>query len=128
MRYSSAERKVATSPPLNSQTCLFAKSTAELLKETFKGNNQLIYPLTWVIVLMMVFTIMMETHWLATGLKFFDALYIVPTFQVFFVMSSVIGGAIFFQGESPTQDSGANGSTAAVASEIMILRTSKRHN
>ena len=43
------------------QTCLFAKSTAELLKETFKGNNQLVYVVTWLIVVMMVFTIMMET-------------------------------------------------------------------
>jgi len=79
------------------QTCLFAKSTAEVLKMTFQGNNQLVYFETWAILCAMISTIVLETHFLATGLKYFDALYIVPTFQCFFLASSVIGGAIFFQ-------------------------------
>lgn len=64
---------------------------------TFRGDNQLAFFGTYVIVGTMALTIMMETHWLATGLMFFDALYIVPTFTVFFVLSSVVSGAVYFQ-------------------------------
>ena len=46
---------------------------------------QLKYFFTYVILVGMFFTIAMEQHWLATGLKFFDALYVVPVFQAFFI-------------------------------------------
>lgn len=124
------------------QTCLFAKGTAELLKTTISGNNQvrwerracaacgwcghcslcllgaqLIYPVTYVILLCMLATIFLQTHWLATGmpaaaapvaravslsrrprsgLQYFDALYIVPVFQCFFISVSVAGGGVYY--------------------------------
>ena len=77
---------------LGAQTVLFAKSTAEILKVTFDGDNQFDKVLTYVILVCMFFTIFSQQHWLATGLQFFDALYIVPVFQAFFIGVSVIAG------------------------------------
>ena len=74
-----------------------AKSTAEVLKTTFDGDNQMIYVLTYVILGGMFCTIFLEQHWLASGLVHFDALYIVPVFQAFFIGVSVLGGAVYFQ-------------------------------
>lgn len=78
------------------QTCLFAKSTAEIIKTSIQGDNQMTEPLTYVILLAMGTTIFLEQHWLASGLQYFDALYIVPVFQAFFIGVSVIGGATYF--------------------------------
>lgn len=77
-------------------TCLFAKSTAEILKTTFGGDNQMIYFFTYVILVGMFTCIALEQHWLATGLKYFDALYVVPVFQSFFIGVSVVGGGVYF--------------------------------
>ena len=79
------------------QTVTLAKSTAEVLKTTFDGDNQMIYVLTYVILGGMFCTIFLEQHWLASGLVHFDALYIVPVFQAFFIGVSVLGGAVYFQ-------------------------------
>lgn len=62
---------------------LFAKSFAELIKYSVKGENEFTNPITYVIVVAMLTTIFMQLHWMAAGLKYFDALYIVPVFQVY---------------------------------------------
>jgi hypothetical protein len=45
----------------------------------------------------MVATILMQTHYLAHGLEFFDALFIVPVFQCFFIVLSIMGGALYWK-------------------------------
>lgn len=67
---------------LGAQSVLFAKSTAELLKRTFAGENQLVYAASYAIIAAMLSTILMQLHWLAVGLKWFDAVYVIPVFQV----------------------------------------------
>ncbi|KAF0688255.1 Aste57867_20125 [Aphanomyces stellatus] len=79
------------------QSVMFAKSTGELIKQSARGDNQFTKVLTYVIILGMVLTISLQTHCLSLGLKYFDALYIVPVFQCFFISFSVIGGAVYFQ-------------------------------
>ncbi|ETV95553.1 hypothetical protein H310_10995 [Aphanomyces invadans] len=79
------------------QSVMFAKSTGELLKQSLKGSNQFDKFLTYVIIAALVLTISLETHCLSLGLKYFDALYIVPVFQCFFITFSVIGGAVYFE-------------------------------
>lgn len=77
-------------------TCLFAKSTAEIIKTSVAGENQMVYGATYVILAFMFLCIALEQHWLATGLVHFDALYVVPVFQSFFIGVSVIGGGVYF--------------------------------
>jgi len=87
----------ALSGTIGAQSILCAKSVAEMIKESFDGNNQFVKPLTWVIVLFMVIFIFSQIHWLARGLESFDAVYIVPVFQCFFISVAVVGGAVYFR-------------------------------
>lgn len=86
----------ALSGILGSQSVLFAKSTAEILKVTFTEENQLDSYEPYLIVLAMLATIFSQLHWLAHSLRLFDALLVVPLFQCFFISGGVVGGAVFF--------------------------------
>ena len=79
------------------QSVLMAKTVAILLRATIEGENQFTLGLTYVFLFAMVFTIVVQTHYLATALKYFDALYVVPVFQCFWITGSTAGGAIFYQ-------------------------------
>jgi hypothetical protein len=65
--------------------CLFLLQLAEMIGQSMRGNNQMNYPLTYVFLGCMLFSIFTQLHFLALGLSFFDALYVVPVFQVFFI-------------------------------------------
>ena len=86
----------ALSGVIGAQSTLFAKSTAELLKKTFGGDNQLNNIVTWVIILAMLCTIFGQIHWLTTALKDFNAVLVVPIFQCFFILFSIISGGVYF--------------------------------
>ena len=82
---------------IGAQDVLFAKATAELIKSSIKGENQLIYLSTWFIIVMMVACIFGQIHFLAMALKHFDAVYVVPVFQCFFISGSIIAGAVYYR-------------------------------
>lgn len=79
------------------QNILFGKMVAELLGQTFTGENQLTKPLTYIFVLCMLASIFTQLHFLAVALSFFDALYVVPVFQCFFIVVSTLAGAAYFK-------------------------------
>ena len=89
----------ALSGMLGAQSVLCAKCVAEMFKESARigGEMQFDKPLSWLIVFAMIFFIFSQIHWLARGLESFDAVYIVPVFQCFFITVSVIGGAVYFR-------------------------------
>lgn len=64
-----------------------------MIGSSIRGDNQMIYPLTYVFLLCMFFCVFTQLHFLALGLRFFDALYVVPVFQCFFISVSTLGGA-----------------------------------
>lgn len=70
---------------LGAQSVLFAKSTAELFEESVSGEFQFHKPVSWAILAAMLCCIFSQLHWMAKGLQHFDALYIVPVFQCFFI-------------------------------------------
>ena len=70
---------------LGAQSVLFAKSTAELFEESVSGEFQFHKPVSWAILAAMLCCIFSQLHWMAKGLEHFDALYIVPVFQCFFI-------------------------------------------
>lgn len=86
----------ALSGVFGANSVLFAKSTTELIRLTAEGQNQFGKPLTYVIIGAMFTCIISQTHFLAHGLQFFDALYIIPVFQCFFITFSILGGAVYF--------------------------------
>lgn len=86
----------AMSGTFGAQSILFGKCVAEMLSRTFRGDNQMGYFLTWVFLAGMLAFIFTQLHFLAVALSFFDALYVVPVFQCFFIAISTLGGAAYF--------------------------------
>lgn len=48
-------------------------------------------------LLAMFASVFLQIHWLAHGLQFFDAVFIVPVFQCFFISVSIFGGGVYFK-------------------------------
>lgn len=86
----------ALSGVFGAQSVLFAKSVAELIKTTAEGDNQFVKIGTYMIALCMFSCIFLQIHWLASGLQSFDAVFIVPVFQCFFISISIFGGGVYF--------------------------------
>lgn len=87
----------ALSGVFGAQSVLFAKTNAEMMDVSFRGNNQYDQFLPYLFLPTMLFFIFSQLHWMAVALKNFDALYVVPVFQCFFIIVSTLGGAVFFQ-------------------------------
>ncbi|KAG7391465.1 NIPA-like protein 3 [Phytophthora boehmeriae] len=86
----------ALSGLFGAQSVLFAKSMAELVKTTFEGENQFVTFGAYAITLSMLSCVFLQIHWLAHGLQHFDAVFVVPVFQCFFISISILGGGIYF--------------------------------
>jgi len=76
---------------------LFAKSSAEIIKQTNNGENQFVYPASYFIVLGLVVCLVLQMRLLNTGLSKADALYIVPVYQVMWVIMNTVVGMVYFQ-------------------------------
>ncbi|GMF15975.1 unnamed protein product [Phytophthora fragariaefolia] len=87
----------ALSGIFGAQSVLFAKSMAELLKTTIEGDNQFVTVGAYAITLSMFICVFMQIHWLAHGLQKFDAVFVVPVFQCFFISVSIFGGGVYFK-------------------------------
>eukprot|EP00302_Diacronema_sp_CCMP2436_P024333 CAMPEP_0179922014 /NCGR_PEP_ID=MMETSP0983-20121128/5378_1 /TAXON_ID=483367 /ORGANISM="non described non described, Strain CCMP 2436" /LENGTH=423 /DNA_ID=CAMNT_0021825263 /DNA_START=201 /DNA_END=1472 /DNA_ORIENTATION=- len=77
-------------------TVLLIKSIGELVKETFRGNNQLLRWETYMILLGALFSAPSQLRYLNAGLRHFEALFIVPVFYAFWVFGSITVGGIYF--------------------------------
>eukprot|EP00949_MAST-11_sp_MAST-11-sp1_P004878 g4878.t1 len=82
---------------LGSQSIVFAKSFAELVKAAGKGYPAFAYFATYIIIGAMFTTIFGQIHWLARGLQAFDAVFVVPVFQCSFISFASLGGGIYFR-------------------------------
>ncbi|KAG1698893.1 hypothetical protein DVH05_014277 [Phytophthora capsici] len=87
----------ALSGIFGAQSVLFAKSMAELMKTTIEGDNQFVTFGAYAITLSMLICVFMQIHWLAHGLQMFDAVFVVPVFQCFFISVSIFGGGVYFK-------------------------------
>lgn len=77
-------------------TVLLIKSVGELLKATFRGNNQM---RRWEAYMLLVGALLsgpLQLRYLNAGLRHFESLFIVPVFYGFWVFGSVTVGGIFF--------------------------------
>jgi hypothetical protein len=78
-------------------TSALPQCTAMLLASTFSGKGILfVFWQSYFILLGLGITIFMQIRWLNSGLQRFSALLIVPIFQSFWILVSVIAGMIFF--------------------------------
>lgn len=82
---------------LGGQSLLFAKCVAELMKTTFRGDNQLANPIFYLFLGFMFFFVLSQVHFLNKALILCDALLVVPVFQCTFLSFSTLGGLIYYQ-------------------------------
>jgi hypothetical protein len=87
----------ALSGIVGAQSVLLAKCVGQLLADTLSSNSVLFfYWQSYVIVIGLAISIVWQIRILNDALQQFDALYIVPVFQSFWILTSVLSGMIFF--------------------------------
>ena len=88
---------------LGGQSIIFAKTVIELVKVTFFGKNQGIDYMCfanidfYVYLIAMILVLVAQTNILNLGLKYFEALKIVPVFITFYQIFGVIGGGLYYK-------------------------------
>ncbi|KAG2223574.1 hypothetical protein INT45_001656 [Circinella minor] len=82
---------------ISSQAMLFAKSGLELLiLSVFHHDNQFIYPLTWVLVLALCFTAILQLYYLNRGIRLCDTIILVPLNFCSFNVSCLFNGLVYY--------------------------------
>jgi len=83
---------------MGAQSVLAAKCTGEILVDVLQGRFAVVLsdPRCYLIVICMFLTIFLQIRWLNEGLKSFEAVYVVPVFQSFWILVSVVAGMVFF--------------------------------
>ncbi|KDO21227.1 hypothetical protein SPRG_13727 [Saprolegnia parasitica CBS 223.65] len=81
------------------QSVLLAKSTVELLKSAIWGDgaDAFKHPATYAIISGLVVCLLCQITFLNGGLKRFDALVVIPVYQSFWILTSVLGGIMYFE-------------------------------
>ncbi|KAG7390377.1 NIPA-like protein 3 [Phytophthora pseudosyringae] len=82
------------------QSVLLAKSTVELLKSAIWGDSgfYMFTQLTpYVIIAGLGACLGFQVHFLNGGLARFDALVVIPVYQSFWILTSVLGGIMYFE-------------------------------
>ncbi|ETW01045.1 hypothetical protein H310_06676 [Aphanomyces invadans] len=82
---------------MGGQSVLFAKSTIELVKSLFAGGDCFTHAETYCIIVAMGGCLIAQMHFLNGGLANYDALSVVPIYQAYWIISGVMGGAVYFQ-------------------------------
>lgn len=80
---------------IGAQSILFAKAVALLLRE--ESFYMFAFWQTYFMVFFLAITVYLQVKWLNDGLQRFDALYMAPIFQAFWIFFSVVSGLIVFQ-------------------------------
>ncbi|KAG9400520.1 NIPA-like protein 3 [Aphanomyces cochlioides] len=87
----------AISGTLGAQSVLLAKCVMELINMSFSGENQFIYPGTWILLAGMVACLLSQTHALNKATMSGDTMSTFPVFQAFWIGMSNISGIVYFQ-------------------------------
>ncbi|XP_061675530.1 NIPA-like protein 2 isoform X3 [Syngnathoides biaculeatus] len=82
---------------LASLTVISVKAVSGMIAETIKGHLQLIYPIFYVMLVVMVASCAFQIKFLNQAMKMFDATEVVPINFVFFTASAIVAGIIFYQ-------------------------------
>ncbi|PIK33110.1 putative NIPA-like protein 2 [Apostichopus japonicus] len=60
------------------------------------GNSQLQYPMFYFMLLILVFTGVIQIKFVTSAMKDFDSTVVVPTYFVFFTLSAILAGVFFY--------------------------------
>jgi len=114
---------------MGAQSVLFAKCTANLVAASIAGKGLMfIYGGTYGVLIGLGVTIFLQIRWLNSGLRMFSSLMVVPIFQSFWILVSVIAGMVFFGEYEGVFDKTANallfpvGLLLTIAGVFMLTR------
>ncbi|XP_019711866.1 NIPA-like protein 2 [Hippocampus comes] len=82
---------------LASLTVISVKAVSGMITESIKGDLQFIYPIFYVMLVVMVVSCAFQIKFLNQAMKMFDATEVVPINFVFFTASAIVAGIIFYQ-------------------------------
>lgn len=82
---------------LASVTVITVKAVSGMIAETIKGSVQLVYPIFYVMFVVMVASCVFQIKFLNEAMKMFDATEVVPINYVFFTTSAILAGIVFYQ-------------------------------
>ncbi|RVE62194.1 hypothetical protein OJAV_G00154710 [Oryzias javanicus] len=82
---------------LASLTVISVKAVSGMIAESIQGRLQLIYPIFYVMLVVMVASCGFQIKFLNQAMKMFDATEVVPINFVFFTTSAIVAGIIFYQ-------------------------------
>lgn len=84
---------------LASLTVISVKAVSGMIAESIKGSGhlQLIYPIFYVMLVVMVASCAFQIKFLNQAMKMFDATEVVPINFVFFTASAILAGIVFYQ-------------------------------
>nr|XP_020462385.1 NIPA-like protein 2 [Monopterus albus] len=82
---------------LASLTVISVKAVSGMITETIKGQLQLIYPIFYIMLVIMVVSCAFQIKFLNQAMKMFDATEVVPINFVFFTASAIVAGIVFYQ-------------------------------
>ncbi|EDO45127.1 predicted protein, partial [Nematostella vectensis] len=82
---------------LGSLTVISAKAVSSMINITLGGDNQLGYPLLYIMLIVMVTTAIAQVKFLNRAMKSFDATVVVPTNFVLFTISAIISGIVLYR-------------------------------
>lgn len=82
---------------LASLTVISVKAVSGMITETIKGEFQFIYPIFYVMLVVMIVSCAFQIKFLNEAMKMFDATEVVPINFVFFTASAIVAGIIFYQ-------------------------------
>ncbi|XP_052257360.1 NIPA-like protein 2 isoform X2 [Dreissena polymorpha] len=74
-----------------------AKAVSSMVQLTFAGDSQLKYISLYVMLIIMVSTAILQVKYLNMAMKKFESTIVVPTNFVFFTLSAIIAGIVFYQ-------------------------------
>jgi len=75
---------------------MFAKSTIELVKTSFQGDNQFLTFPPYVFIVCLAITLLSQMRFLNAGMERYPSLFVIPVYQVFWILSGIVGGAVYF--------------------------------
>lgn len=82
---------------IGGQSLIFAKTSVELIKSTTSISNQFIYPEPYFSITGLLTTLFFQMRYLNSGLARFDALFVIPVYQVVWMVAGILGGGIVFR-------------------------------
>ncbi|XP_042320877.1 NIPA-like protein 2 [Sceloporus undulatus] len=81
---------------LASMTIISVKAVAAMITLSVKGNMQLTYPIFYLMLILMVLTCVFQVKFLNQAMKLHDPGDVIPMNYMFFTISAILAGAIFY--------------------------------